>query len=397
MNDDDISKVVPFDRSRRVPDPARVAEFAAMGRRLRREKEEAADVVTRVLRDTPKEQWHALASRSELLTSGALDRLARLADELERDPREGLAVAELATAIAEALPGDEYPQVVIAQHRAQAWKDRGRALCYLSRYDEALRALDRADAVLARCGGLAHDQAIVDFVRSIVLQHLRRFDEAEELLRVCREVFNDHGDVRSYRNCTVSAANLLVRRGEYRAARALLAGLLRDGDSEITARVRFALGWCAIHLGQPEEALDHFDDAQRRNVQLGAETEAIRASYGAGSALLRLGRLDEAMARLQYARTRFLIMTLVEEAGLSGLELVEVHMLRDELDEARRLAAGIVEEFANARLDRRAVAALAYLNDAIAASSATPEIVRNVHAFITELRADPTRQFAMPN
>ncbi|HYO77129.1 MAG TPA: hypothetical protein VE010_11755, partial [Thermoanaerobaculia bacterium] len=60
---------------------------------------------------------------------------------------------------------------------------------------------------------------------------------------------------------------------------------------------------------------------------------------------------------------------------------------------ASELAASIVQEFAAARLSRRAVAAVAYLNEAIAASRATAETVRDVHAYITALRSDPTRDF----
>lgn len=390
-------KVVPFERSRRVPDPVRLAEFAATARRLQREREESAEVVTHLLRTTPREEWPALAGRSDLRTSGALEHLATLADQLERNPQESLAATELATAIADALPDDAYPRIVVAQLRSHAWKDRARALCFLSRYDDAMAALDRADASLAAFGTLAHDQAIVDFVRSIVLQHLRRFDEAQALLASCRAVFNDHGDVRLYRKSSVAAGNLLVRRGDYRAARALLQEVLRDGDAEATARARFALGWCAVHLGFPDEALEHFNDARRRQQQLGCEVEVVRAFYGAGCALLRLGRLDEAIERLTFARSRFLAYELVEEAGLSGLEIVEARMLRQELAAAKALAATIVGEFAEAALNRRAVAALAYLNDAIAASSATPETVRSVHAYIRALGLDPTREFVAVN
>ena len=199
------------------------------------------------------------------------------------------------------------------------------------------------------------------------------------------------------RQCTVAAGNLLVRRGDYRAAREVLRELLGDEDSESTARARFALGWCAIHLDLPDEALEHFKDALRRQRQLGSQLEAVRATYGAGCALVRLGRLEDAIDRLAFARSHFLEHAFVEEAGLSGLEIVEAQMLRDEFDAARMLAATIVHEFTMANLNRRAVAALAYLNDAIAASSATPEIVRNVHAYITKLRLDPTREFVMVN
>jgi hypothetical protein len=56
-----------------------------------------------------------------------------------------------------------------------------------------------------------------------------------------------------------------------------------------------------------------------------------------------------------------------------------------------------VQEFTAANLNRRAVVALAYVNDAIAASNATPETVRDVHASITALQADPIREFAQVN
>ncbi|HEX8616675.1 MAG TPA: tetratricopeptide repeat protein [Thermoanaerobaculia bacterium] len=393
MNYDQTRKVVPFERSRRMPDPLRIAEFAETARRLQREREESAGVVSRLLQETPREQWPELAQRAELRTSGALEHLAALAGELERDPQRSLAASELATAIADSIPEDSYPRVVLAQLRASAWKERARALCYLSRYDESVAALDRADAALAPFGTLAHDQAIIDFVRSIVLQHLRRFDEAQALLESCRVVFNDHGDVRLYRNCTVAAGNLLVRRGDYRAAREVLLVLLADGDAEATARARFALGWCAIHLGRADEALEHFADAARRLQQLGSEMEVVRSVYGCGSALLRLGRVDEAIERLTSARTRFLAHALVEEAGLCGLEIVEAEMLHGNFEGARTLASAIVHEFTKAALNRRAVAALAYLQDAIAASSATPEVVRNVHAYISSLKLDPAREF----
>ena len=65
MND----KVVTFERARRRPDPARVQEFAETARRLQRERLESADVVTRVLRETPQEEWPRLATRPELRNS----------------------------------------------------------------------------------------------------------------------------------------------------------------------------------------------------------------------------------------------------------------------------------------------------------------------------------------
>jgi tetratricopeptide (TPR) repeat protein len=386
-------KLVPFDRTPRRPDPARVAEFAATARRLQQERD-ASDVVAQALKETPRGDWPQLVERQELRTSGVLERLAKIADSLERDPQEALAVARLATSIADAIEDDTYPRVVTAQLRAHAWKDLGRALCYLARYEDSLDALDRADSYMASFGTLAHDRAIVHFVRSIVLQHLRRFDEARALLAECRTVFLDHGDTRLYGKCTLAFANLLVRRGDHAAARDLLMQFLPAADRDAAAIASSTLGWCALHLGSPDEALDHFTSAMQRFRQLEWELECVRASYGAGCALLRLGRPNEAIERLRPARERFIARALVEEAGLSGLEIVEAHMIREDIEEAKALAAMLVQEFTAANLNRRAVAALAYLNDAMTASSATPEIVRSVHAYISALRIDPTQEFS---
>ena len=92
----------------RLPAAARSrarAEFAETARRLQNERDAAASVVERLLRDTPREEWPALAERADLQTCGALERLGNfVAEVLGRDPRHALAVAELAVSIAEAIP-----------------------------------------------------------------------------------------------------------------------------------------------------------------------------------------------------------------------------------------------------------------------------------------------------
>lgn len=387
------SKLVPFERARRTPDPARVAEFAATARRLRAERETSAAAVTRALRETEKERWPSLATREELRTSGAGEALSKEVDaRLDHAPDEALVLAEVETAIAEGLAEGSYPAIVLAQLRAHAWKDFGQALTYLAKYEDALRALDRAEQHLSRHATLAHDRAIVSFVRATTLQHVRRFDEAQELLHECRVVFRTHGDSRLYAKCTLATGNLLVRRGDYGRARKILTPLLgTTGNSLMEATLRCTLGWCAIHVGDAVDALEHF--ARVAAETTGSELHAARATYGLGAALLRLNRVDDAVAQLQHARQTFLEYGLVEEAGLSGLEVVEAHLLTDEVEAAKALSARIAREFTDAGLNRRAIAAVAYLHETVRASTATPEFVRDVHMYIHALRTDPEREF----
>ena len=392
------SKLVPFAAALRRPDPARVAEFAETARRLQQERAASEDLVTSALRDTPRESWARLHERRDLHTSGALERLGQeIEQRLDTDPREALTIAELAVAVADELAPDSYPGIILAQLRAHAWRDRGQALSYLGRYDDALRALDRAEEHFREFGTLGHDRAMVRFCRATLLQHLRRFDEARAILDECRQVFQSYGDTQTYVKCTLATGNLLVRAGDYRAAREMLGGLELRDQPDYEAIIHLALGWCAIHLSDAADALWRFTEAERLFQMLGRTHPTVRAAYGVGSALLRLGRLDEAITRLLLVRTRFLADKLIEEAGLSGLEIVEAQLLLNRIAEAKHLAARLVQEFSDAGLNRRAVAALAYLNEAIAASSATPDIVRSVHSYIFALRNDPTREFAAIN
>jgi tetratricopeptide (TPR) repeat protein len=393
----DRSKLVPFAAASRRPAPARVAEFAETARKLQQERATSEDIVSSALRDTPRAEWPRLAERSELHTNGALERLGQ---EIEKrrsnDPHEALAIADLASHIADAIANDAYPPVILAQLRAHAWKDHSLALSYLGRYEESLRALDRAESHLAAFGTLAHDRAIVGLCRATLLQHLRRFDEAQTILDECRQVFRSHGDSQTLMKCTLAIGNLLARRGDYRGAREILAPLV-DEKSLIGPHARMAMGWCAVHLGAADEAIKQFNEAAQACRGLGRDLEVARATYGTGSAMLRLHRFQEAIATLRSTREVFLARGLVEEGGLSGLGIVEAHLVLGQPAAARNLAAALVQEFSDAQLNRRAVAALAYLNDAIAASSATPKIVRDVHAYIVALQTDPICEFARAN
>ena len=51
---------------RRRVDPARVREFGDLARQLKHEREVAADVVEKLLKETPADEWPAHAQREEL-------------------------------------------------------------------------------------------------------------------------------------------------------------------------------------------------------------------------------------------------------------------------------------------------------------------------------------------
>src|SRR5206468_12380199 len=123
-----------------------------------------------------------LSEKMILHTAGVVRVLCSSARGLrEKNPEHALRVADEAASIAEMLPPQRYDAVTANELRASAHLERGNALRYLTRYGEALDALDAAQAAY-EAGPLAERAlAMVDYVRSIVYMESERIDDAAQL------------------------------------------------------------------------------------------------------------------------------------------------------------------------------------------------------------------------
>jgi tetratricopeptide (TPR) repeat protein len=385
-----------FRRSR--IDPARMQEFAETARELQRERAEAKDLVERVLKETPAEEWPALAERAELQTSGALEKLGNMvAQVLGRDPRHARAVAELAVSIAEGIPETAYPAPIVAQLQAHAWKDLAKAMLYLGNFAEALAATDHAEARLVRFGSLVHDHAIVGLVRAETLQQVDRFDEALATLEESKRIFRDHRDDRRLLLARTAEGVLLHRLRRYREAREVYLSLL-PSTNDSTERDSVAclynvIGHCSVELGDYDAAESYLTRAALLFNELGHSLQAAKAEFGRGRMFIRSGDVDRGIAHLRPIRSQFLRAGLIEEAGICGLQIVEALLLRDDTSEAVALSRQIIAEFTSASLSKRAISALGYLEEAIAAHRATTTTVAHVRDYILSLQTCPEREF----
>jgi tetratricopeptide (TPR) repeat protein len=380
--------VVTFDAAARRK---REEEFTTTAARLERERDLSMDVVTPYLRDTPADEWARLAEMPELRNNAALEQMSEeVRKRLHRRPREALAIANLSASIAESLPPSQYPPVILAQLRANAWKDRASALRYLARYDEAIEAAERGEESLSSFAGLEHDRAIVRLVKGMALAQLERFEEAHAVLSECRSVFRGHDDITRYVQAGLAEANTLYRATRHEQSESLLQDLLRDaieaGDLESQARIHNNLGFCATHLGDYARANIHFSEAVAKFTDLGFTSEVPRAERGAGLVLIARGQISTGLARLRQARHSFSDYGMIEEAGLCALSIAAVLVERGDYAEARLLTRTVVEEFTAVGLDERAIAAVVDLCDAIDADNATAETVRTAHAFVERIR-----------
>ena len=380
------------------PSPERVAEFAAAARRIVVERTNAADVVSELLRETPREEWLSLADRPELRNNGALEQLSRQIDSaLGHQPQDALPLSLLATEIADSFPDDEYPPVVTAQMRAHAWTDRAKALTFNEKHREALEAVTRAEEFLAPFGTLAHDRAIVDVTKGRILQHFERFDEALAAVASARKTFNQHGDSKRALLCGITEAVVEYRLGNYVRARDLFRRLLTIarvvGDEFSTASLHNNLACCLLELGDVREANIHFSSAVAGCNNAGRHVDGLRTQRASGRLFVARGRTAEGLVHLQAARSEFLRHGLVQEAGICALDIAVALYTNYKQSEADEMARTALGELRGAVVNSSLRDALDYLDRQLVAHDADANVVRHVRDHIVALESDPSRDF----
>jgi tetratricopeptide (TPR) repeat protein len=380
---------VEADRHR---EPERMREFLETARRLEREREGVKDVVARLLRATPAAEWSTLAASPELRSSAAVEQLIEeIRNRGERMPAEALTLANVATSVSEALPAATYPAVVLAQLRATAWKERAHALRYLGRFHDALKSAETAEQRLNDFAAATFDRAIVYLTKAMILHKVDRDVEAKELLRSCRQIFEEHGDSKMLLCAGMIEANFLYnedRHGEAQKLYRELRDIAREiHDAESAARIESNLGYCATHSGDFRAANIHFSNSIALFNDIGRPLEATRAERGAGRILVAKGQINPGIAYLRSAREAFIAAGIAEDAALCGLEIVESLVQRGDTPAARDLAHKIAGEVAAAGLSQAAVTALERLEENLREGGTELAIhVRTVHAFLESLQ-----------
>jgi tetratricopeptide (TPR) repeat protein len=358
------------------------------------------DVAARLLAETPFSEWPGLAAREELQNAEALQELSRqVGARSDSVPLESLAIAGLAAAIADSLSRQGREQVV-AELRAQAWKDLGVVYRCLARFSDSLAAIDTADAILQPFGRLKHQSAILQLARAGTLDEAGHHDAAMSLVHAARSAFGQAGDTRRLFLCGILEGAILQHSGHHRDAVLLYESLLEDprgrNDPDLEATLHNNAGHALVELGEFAAAGEHLGEAAALFNRLGRPLKVAMTQLARARMLVRQGNIEEGLAQLHSARGQFLSRNLVEEAGLCGLDIVEAHLSRGAAIEAEAFARQIVREFTAAQLNTRAITALQYLSEAVAMRNASVATVGNVREFIHSLRQKPDAEFKVP-
>lgn len=316
--------------------------------------------------------------------------------ELERDTARAMKLARLALSIVGSLADETYPDVILIQLEATAWKELANAHRYRSEYDSALRALSTADSLLARAPALGHDRAVARFARALVLSDKGDVDDAFTLLAECADEFEEYRDIRRTVQCLHLRGMLQQRQGQLRQAidtysRALRT-LTEHEDTYTRASLLNNMGQAYGDLSEHNSAESALGEALELFQNMRAVCEIARTRWGLGRALLAAGRYAHARAAIASASEELRSLHLLEEAGLSGLDLADVLIALGDAEAAVRAVDDAVHQFRSAGLNSRTMFALNYLRDLLPTPKARAA-VRHVRAFIAELREHPDQMF----
>jgi tetratricopeptide (TPR) repeat protein len=328
--------------------------------------------------------------------------LARASAEArESNLRHALNLADVAIAIAEALPVDYYPANGVYHLRGLAWKERANACRYMNRYADAYDACDHAERAYRRL--LVHDLelAVMQYVRGTILWKQQRLDEALAVARTCAATFSNLRDHGRWINAKLLEGSILVDSHASDEAREIFLALSKDAeamyDPATRARIENNLANAYLSLGDLGTASAHFIVALQLFESLSMATEATRARWKIGVVALVSGNTNEAARRLAVAKAECEAHQMLGDAALVTLDLAEAFLLIGNRDAAHRLALDVFEFARRAGMTPAALVAAAFLRENAKTGRLTTKIVRHVREFLRRLEAEPALIFEPPD
>lgn len=366
-----------------TPPPELVEDARLRGAQRTTEDARGASLL-QAMKALPTESWFAHAAPSDpSTTAGLLRRMTGEArEEFDRRPRRALEILNAAEPLAQTFPDalDE------AEHRGAIARERAEALRMLGRHREALQSLDAAEQFLAQLPAPTYDLAFVDWVRAAVLFYLTRYDEALFFARKAGRVFREHGDLPRAEQMRIIEANVLCEQGDIEGAHRMFTRLVlffsRADDQETIARLNANLAECEVRLDRRDVAYEYAADAMRMYEALGLETERVRVRWILGHALMRQEQFDEALEELRAAADDFADLGMHDAVAGVGLDIVELHLAREDWALAEELARRLADNFAAAGAPLHTARAFAYLRDAVNARSASLDLLEYLRSYL---------------
>ncbi|HEV2855941.1 MAG TPA: hypothetical protein VHC97_24350 [Thermoanaerobaculia bacterium] len=322
------------------------------------------------------------------------------------DPARSAELAELAVLVADAIEdGAPYEPGWVYQLRALAWAHLGNA----RRVQGDLRGADEAFSMSDSWWGAGEEAAgdtqgygpVLLTLKANLRSDQRRFPEALSLLDRAFAAYLE-GDP-EYRDRHQAGRVLInksyVLQSMNEPERAILA--LREAEGLVDPERDRRLLLCLRHnlvdnlatAGHFEEARALFPDVEALCRQSGSRLDEVRLRWIEGRIAAGLGDRAEARRIFLEVRREFLERDMAFDAALLSLELTVLSIEEGRTAEVRDLAEEMVEIFRSRDVHREVLAALAVFQAAATLDAATPDLARDLAAYLSRARREPGLRF----
>lgn len=348
-------------------EPSTVAKAAAFAERVAAEAQTARAICAAVLTG-PSAWWpqRLTAEGPDAGTAGmVLELLQHMRARLERVPREGLQVTEMALAIAERLDARAYPPHYADNVRGQALRDHAFVLWFMGRFPEARVFADRSAALFATVPCSYYENARLSLVRSLILRNLGEESEAARLCREAGDTFLRLGERSPYVKARMTEGVILYCIGAVQAA--LDTWLTIEGDAALpeleAVKLQHNIALCRSDLGHPELAIEPLRNCIAHYELLEMSTEKARSRAVLGRVLLATGHAREAHRILREASRELADLGLVYDSMLAAMEEAEALIALGRAAEVPALCREVIARMTAAGIASHAIPALSYLRE----------------------------------
>jgi tetratricopeptide (TPR) repeat protein len=314
-------------------------------------------------------------------------------DAAPNQPKEALALAQLALRIAELVGGT----------REWCWRLQGYAGAGLINAQRVCSDLPAARKARARARQLWEDgepgdpgllnEALLPWVEASLHRAERDFPQA--LKRINEALELDNGELKGKILLTKAYIHHTLDEPEASTAAILEAMPLIDAEREprLVLIVLHNLIADLLYLGRIEEARQNLPDARRLAERLGGELDLVRVLWVEAMVADALGDLGGARKRFEQARSAFARPELSYDHALVSLELSVVLLKQGDTARVRTVAEEMLRIFRSQKVHQEALAALKLFCEAARRETATVELARRVVRYLYRAKDDPELKF----
>ncbi|MFL6194836.1 MAG: tetratricopeptide repeat protein [Thermoanaerobaculia bacterium] len=347
----------------------------------------------------PREDWPERIRVRRFQTLAVCELLIEKSfEEGFRDASRAVELAGLSLDLAGLLDGERYGRSVVQDLRARAWAYLGNARRISFDLAGAEEALIEAERLADAGSADPLEEARILDLRASLLSDQGRFEQAAELLDLVIDIYDDLREPHRKGRALISKGVFLGYAGwPEEAIRSIRKGLsVVDWESEprLVLMARHNLAWFLNDDGRSEEALEQLERFRHAYQEFPDSWTGLRLAWLEGRIAVRLGRPEEAEAKLQEVKRSFLAAGLGYDASLVTLDLAHLYLQEGRKAEVRALADEMLTVFLSHDIHRQALAALAVFQQAAEADGATQLLVQELSDYLLRARKNPALRFA---